>query len=1341
MPDYTIDPSGLSGDDETKAAVDAASNNPFRLPNKQDLKTVRGYSIKAIAQAPGVPTGLYSLASDVLKAATKATVAQDNDAPILAAGRDYLKYMTPFGIANAAGFDGLPGAEGAGKFTDTVNKNALDFGSFSAGKELRPGLVGNNSMANKVGTGLDILGSMIPITGGPIKSGFEALKNINTGIKAIDKTVPVAAEIAAFMTPLVPTDSASAMIAGNALIGGSVQAAQDTLSQPATSNAPPDPEFQAAMDQFIQGTNEAHDKLDQHASDRAAVAVDGVGQVSNDMHTIKAGFDLTDYPGLAAAVTAFAVAASVAWHRRDAIRGASLRMFGGKEFSKDALRDSVTMKDATTLSIADVMKSEAVDASTPLIRNTNDPEHIRAMFEQVGVAKDVHFNLLMEDGKFAGGSNITLNQSLKDTIDHIKENIAAKGKLDQFNDVANAIDERGNRNRVWLKNTGNDGANVNDPLVSAAYRRWITSPGTSEADTVFNMSTTPYRSLDTIINTGLADPDIKLGLDMLTDIGRKSLQYRLEQGSITRREYNDLNRTHSIYFPTRQDVSHMAPLNLSSGAGRLEPGNTTAEVIPALAQTVREVAAERLRTAFMMEATAKNMPFIGKNFSADAKNVKNMDKVVAWRDVNANRMLTEVSDPMIRHALAVDAGTGAIRMNTGIMRWLFNAPSRFLEATTTHPLVGVLGSPFSPMAMEYGILATQANKQPGMSYGYFDKFLQDKLGFKSGLRGDPSARVQTYIQAGINIEKVFALHGGKALENIAHSSWIAPSMGAATLDKIGQAMSNHYKASILYETKAQGLHGGANWSNSNLTDSMKGLDRAFKPSILEKATPGVKATFNLIYDLSRAIADSPQTTYYKQNKGRVSQELLTTRTRNVMGDPSKSGLAKSEFGQAVTGLTNFVPWGGVTLQTSAKILESAMKNPLGTTMAIFNTVAVPAIISYMWNVNLGPEYVKYQHEMRSADLIASSHYFGIPGHLPEEGAEWAVDQPLRPFKVMVDVLWGHLYGLHDGSIFKPENDLVRKAHEDGVSTRYGNWGGGDAMTSALGQILPAVPPIINLALAAGGKEQFRSLNTPATPIRDVNKNAGASDSSSSTIDNKWFGYPVSASIEATMSNSAGRVGQIIYEMLTAHFQGRKDGLSTGDQFLDFQDRFGMRLGNSTRQVSGLWRHAATLSPSQEASAKTLQEQMEGMRKLDATSQKLRGLSGSGDLLSGAKGRQIDSLAGSGPVRFADQQMQALAFSAQRFVAVYDKQFSGHIKDLYEARSSILSSEKVAPDVKRTMMNDNAKQIVDANRAALSALEQWKWNVSRPGPTGFNRDIDLRNIKLDQPITQFKQLLN
>jgi hypothetical protein len=1317
-------------DDELQASPSLTAN---------DLKILGGYVPKTLAELPSLPTRMYSTISDALKLATKTAISGTRVGNALSTAPFIGPALTG---AGAMGFDGLPGAEGARGFSDKVDETALDIGSKVAGQELHPGFGEDSSAADKVGTALGMGFGMLPVTGGPIKAAFDGVKNIRAGVKAIDEVVPAATEIAKFFSPLVPTDSARSLIAGNAAVGGALSLASDALSTPATNNGPPNPEFVAAMDQFVKSTDQAHAQLNAESESHLNTALDGVGQVSDTHHAITAGFgDLDDWKTYAAASTGLGVLMAGKHLSSNVIRDLSLRFVGGKEFSKEAKLDFVTKPEASSLSPLDVAKSQAVNAATPLVKNSANPEHTQALFENIGAAWEVHSTSLMENGKFAN-SRITLNQPLSEFIDHMRDNVGSDpAKFKLFNDGANAISELGNRNRAWLNSDQAapvlKGSSVNNPAVTTGYKRWLASGG-DEVKFSFDMSNQKYGDLEAVRLAAMADPEVKAGLDMLSDITKKSLQYRVEQGANTLREFNDMMKAHPVYFPTRQAASHMAPLELSEAAGRMVPGDITKEVMPYLEQTVREVAESRLRTAFIEEAKASKAAFLGKELPQNSINVKNKDKMVSYRDANANPRTIEVNDPMIRAALAPGAGSAIIRLNQGLLKAL-SLPSRMTETLTTHPLTAVVGSPFAVGNMAYGSTATLINRQAGMRAGWIDGFVQDhkilgvgKDGLARGVRGDPTFYAQTIAQAGSSFLARLAQYGGKAIENSVHSSWLAPSMSSGTLAKLGAAMSNHYKASMLYELQSQGLHGGATAMGRAQTYTLKDLENSLTPAT--RLSEGWKATSNFAWDLFRAIGDAPQAAYYKQNKGRVSQELLTTRVRNVMGDPSKAGLGTSEFGKSALGAVILHPWGSVTLQSFAKLLESAHQNPSGTALAITNAIAIPSILLSNWNLSLGKEYVDYQHNKRTPDQVAGSMYFGIPGRPPEEGLEWRVDQPMRPFKVLVDTLYGHMYGLHDGSVFKPENDFIRRGLVDGVATRYGIWG--DAMKSAVGQVLPAIPTAVQLAGSAAGGE-FRSYTEGVHSLLDKNKNAGASDSTSKVIDNHWFGYPVSANMEATLSNTGGQIGNAIYEMLTAHFQGQKDGLTLSDQRSDYLDRFGMRLGQSAREVSGLWGHAATISPSQEASAKTLTEQMEGLRKLDAASQKLRGLQGSGDLLSGAKGRSIDSLAGSGPVQFKDQQMAALAFDAQRFVSVYDKQFSGRLKDLYEQRSSILSSEKVAPDVKHTMMNDNAKLIVDENRRALSALEQWKWRVSK----AYNRDIDPRNIKLDQPIDQFKSLLS
>src|SRR5712664_3060062 len=358
MADYTVDPNNL---DEL---------DTIAQQNRADASVLAGYGGRLVADIPAFPTRLYGLASDILKAGTQATVHQDSDSPVMTMARNALSYFTPaYALRSAFGAGAeLPGAQGAKEFTESVDKNADEVGANIAGRKLQPGLIGDNPPIDKIGTALDIMGSMIPITGGPIKAGFEGLKNINTGMKLIDKTVPAITEIASFLTPFIPTNSPKTLLAVNAGLGGGLQVAADAaknVDKATQVDMDNDPELQAARQQFITQWSSASESLDKQAAEGTDIATHGVGAAydakkeadfkheleqfraidwSNPVaiqegqkKVITAGIpDLGDYKGAAAAVAGIAVAAGVMYHQRAAVNAKMLEWIAGKDFSKAA---------------------------------------------------------------------------------------------------------------------------------------------------------------------------------------------------------------------------------------------------------------------------------------------------------------------------------------------------------------------------------------------------------------------------------------------------------------------------------------------------------------------------------------------------------------------------------------------------------------------------------------------------------------------------------------------------------------------------------------------------------------------------------------------------------------------------------------------------------------------------------------------------------------------------------------------------------------------------------------------------------------------------------------------
>lgn len=1351
------------------------SNNMSLLDS---IRTVGGHVAAGLVDIPALPARLYKLANEAVKVIPP---VMPIIGPIAALGRATMD-------------DGkLPGYQAADTFDTDVTEFAHRVGSDVAGRELKPGLLSNDpavTTADRIGTGASILTNMIPITGGPIKRGMEAVQQIKTGIKYVDDAVPAVAEAASFLSPLVPTSSPKAIIAANAVIGGGLVGGADIIEN---NLRPNEQEVFQSADKFIVQMEQASEAANEQIRTGVDAAVDGVGKgfdakkemdgfraasefaldSPEPIKPVLAGFDFGEYQNAALAVAGLTLAGAGAYKMRAAIHNKALEYINGKEFGSIASKDAVSKPNATNLSAWDSFRAQTTDSSIPLQRESANPEKIRGLSEQQAVASNVHFSTLHSEGVFAGGSNVKFARPLAETVEDFKVTLGSDpAKKQLYIDTANALAERDNRVTAWLESgtrptLSGKKISVDDPIAVNEYSSWLVrekakvkpNPATYSDDIAkiegqhafntfdpANGIVKTFKDLSGDIRKGMTDPDIARLINSYKDVTRQSLRYMLEQKAITKKEFVDLARYHPNYFPVRVEGKHMSPLDLSSIGGRLHRGDPISELFPFIEETVRSVANTKLKTAFVEDVLSRAkagdkraQELIGRtDLRVDQINKHNQDKLTIWRDKNGNPHVIEFRDPLVRHALSGNAGTAAIRMTEGAMK-VFAMPARVTEALNTGPLTAFVGSAFAPIGAAYGTGAVLINRPAGTAAGLIDKMFQDiskaTTGKAIGFRGDPTFIAQVGGQMVAGVTAILAKNAAGAIENAMKSSWMAGTASNATLDTLAKSMSNFYKASTIHAMEQRGLYGGATPTVTRTAPTMKELENALSPSVL--ASEGWKNTRNFVHDILGAIGNAPQAAFYKQNVGRMPIGNLTTRTRNVLGDPTKSGLATSGVGKFGVGMTTVTPWGNVAVQSIVALAESARRNPAGTAMAITNTIAIPSILITNYNASLGPEYVKYQFMTRTPDQASGSHYVGIPGLPPEQGLEIPVDQPMRPFKVLTDILYGFQTGLADGSLFKPENELMKESFLDAMKTRYYSGPMSNAMSSAVGQVLPPLPSMLNVANAALGFDQIgRNYVDAPTSITPV-KGAGATDSTSKTVDNKWFGMNVSAEFEAVFNSIGGQVARAISETLTSAFGGAEQGLTKGDMLSDAEERFGMRVDKSTRMLSGLWGNVTTISPSQEATSRSLQEQKEGLKKLEAASEKLRSAFNNGETLTGAKSRGFDALTGPGPVAFKDQEMRELAWNAQYFMNRYNVQYAGKIKSLYEERNSALSSEKLNPRLKQKVVNGISQEIIAVNEKALSAVEQWKWNMSKK----FNRDIDLRKIELDLPITQFKPLLS
>lgn len=1374
MADYTINPDNIPDPQDTTTdqppITEAERWDMLARGPGQYFRTLGGYGARFAVNLPAFPASMYSTASDVLKAASQFTVRNGGDTENVARAKAALGTLPIVGpiltTMGATGFDGLPDADAARKMTDEFSQKADEVGSYVAGQDLKPGILSDNSPADKIGTVLSIGASMIPVTGGPIKQGFDGLKAVNSGHKVIDGTMKAAAETLPWLSPIIPVEKAAPLIGFNLGIGGSIQVATDLMEQRRkevdTAVKQADAEIARGLEQQVAGIDEIF-KANQELKQATAVANVQQGTVPSGTdpvtHVQQASMmSLDDWRTYAAFAGALALGAGIKSARNGVIRENWAKMFVGPELSKEGAKDFISKQDATQLGLAGMAKAQVLDSTVPLQAGAKsvgaDPIKYRAQAEEIASAPELHLQSLLNDGRFGNGSTVT-NVPMRQYVSGLEGLAGDTAKLETLRKGLVAESEVLNRGRLYNEVNKLPQQASNDPRTLSALLREVNAGGQAAeqkyAFHTFDPNTntvSPTRNLMAEVAAMNADPEVKAVADAYKQITAKALEYRLEQNAMTRADFNNMKLRNPSYIPVRMEQSHFAPSNITPLGGRLEIGDPIAELLPYLRQTVTDTAHSTLVSSFIQEMKAKGASFLGREMDPSKVAPANSDKMIQFMTPQGVLRAIEVTDPMIRASLSKEAPTAMVRLAQAASPF-FTAPARAIEQLNTGPATALVGSPFAFTNLAYGTGAAMLNRPAGTVAGVLDEAVQklglfkDAKGNAMGFRGDPTFMAQAVVQAAANVEAVLAKNLGKAIESAAASNIFGTNSAMTnTMAKVGKAVSDHYRASIVHEMETRALHGGATpMFNREVTrhKSIEDLFNAHQTLLGMNVSNNVKASWNntrdFVHDIMSAIGSGANAAYYKQNRnaGKLTQQMLDTHTRNLTGDARKGGLATTATGKGLMSTIVHLPWGSVSVQAMSRFAEAARTNPMGTAAAIFNTIAIPTILQTLWNAKNGKEYSDYQLLQRPPSRASSHLYFSIAGAPPEQGLEIPVDQLARPFKVASEIMAGHALGLFDGSHFDAPNADYRQALADSMTRRWSPMG--DAMTEALTSVVPAPPAIINAGAAIMGSNQL--LRGPFTdPITVSNKHPGASESTSRSIDSHWLGFPVSAKFEATVTSLGGQVAQAIADTLNANYQGNKIGLSTSDKVSDFADRYMLRLQDSSREVSGVWGHAATISPRGDASAKVVQEKREGLDKMTQAIQKLNSLKGAGDHLVGGPKRGFDELNGPGPVQFKDDAMKGIAFQTSKFMSgTFTPYYGARIADLYAQRNSVYSNERYPPKMKRELLNANAKDIVVTTRASLTAINQLEAYLSKQ--TGYK--IDMSKIDLDKPITQFEKL--
>ncbi len=214
-------------------------------------------------------------------------------------------------------------------------------------------------------------------------------------------------------------------------------------------------------------------------------------------------------------------------------------------------------------------------------------------------------------------------------------------------------------------------------------------------------------------------------------------------------------------------------------------------------------------------------------------------------------------------------------------------------------------------------------------------------------------------------------------------------------------------------------------------------------------TEAGKKAYNVYRDAARGVADSPNFAWAYKNRyttdpvtGRqIHPAKLAAEARRLTGDPSEKGahwykdmtdtVRKLPFykGDVYSGVTGGIregaaraagatasffrettPWSGVLVQSPARTASAWINNPIRFGAWMTATQIMPQMTAYLWNRQLGPEYINYMMEGRSEHARNNRTYFGVPGKKPWEGIEMENFQEGIVARRITDVLMDQLFG-------------------------------------------------------------------------------------------------------------------------------------------------------------------------------------------------------------------------------------------------------------------------------------------------------------------------------------------
>lgn len=575
-----------------------------------------------------------------------------------------------------------------------------------------------------------------------------------------------------------------------------------------------------------------------------------------------------------------------------------------------------------------------------------------------------------------------------------------------------------------------------------------------------------------------------------------------------------------------------------------------------------------------------------------------------------------------------------------------NGMRQSMQYFTTGPGAAFLGSVFAPVSAAYNLGTGLATRAKGTSFGVLDQVVQRVTGGRMGVRGDPTALLQSLYSVAADWSSL----GARELANSSVLRKYVP--GGADWLKQQYEQSVLHQSNLLgavntggayggdYSTRSRadlgGIHPGYDATRPVTSDRPRSYDEwkeQYRQAGYTVMPAAARKSWQIVKEAMDIVSNSPQSAYFRQNRDTMQQRYtakgltvadadiaLSRRTRQLGADPSLAGASS-----AVQAITSAMPYSNIMLQSFATYGKAFWENPYGTIAGVGITALQLALLrTYSAMVydedrianGQQPEAVQHLLTASPQEQIRASKFYmaGLPVDM---AASLPIEPLLGPAVQVLTQLAVNVFGLKDPRFFTPElaeNREALRAMLDGGETRT-------LFESVVRPTQLSLPPVIDAGLRLGGVDarNFVSLDSR---LQDVS-NRHSRGYTHGAVPND----PIPDSLRNVAEAMAGAAGTLAVQMArTALLVYRETG-DVGTAVNAMREQRAMTVEDRLNMVPSLWGdHYQQRRSGYDVNAA---EVADVSKRLEAVSQQMPNISRPGTIGSGAY-TELSQLGGGRP---------------------------------------------------------------------------------------------------------------